>query len=310
MSGKTAIEWATDSWNPIRHRWRAEGAQPAGHYCQKISTGCDNCYAGRLQPRFYAGADYAPASGYELRFAEQLVATGGIYLDDAALAQLAKWRQPRRIFVGSMTDLFGEWVPSAWHWRIWDAMRAAPQHTFMILTKRPVRMRTFVGLYTAPLPNVWLGVTVESDAYTWRAKQLAEIPAAVRFVSAEPLLGPLPSLDLGATSWLIAGGESGGPVERRLLETCPYRPCVGFELDLGDGSPPRRGGFCGACGGTGWAPRPDALVWARDLRDRAQAAGVAFFWKQWGGSTPKQGGRLLDGREWNAVPTPRVAVPA
>jgi hypothetical protein len=133
------------------------------------------------------------------------------------------------------------------------------------------------GFGPYPLPNVWIGSTIESDAYVWRANVLRRTPAAVRFVSAEPLLSGLPSLDLTGIDWLIAGGESGGPADRAMTET---------------GEP---------------QPKPWALDAVRDLRDRCVANGTAFFHKQWGGRTPKAGGRLLDGRTWDQFPEPRPA---
>jgi protein gp37 len=136
-------------------------------------------------------------------------------------------------------------------------MADTPAHTYQVLTKRP---RRAADLDVTWPPNVWLGVSVESDRYDWRAQTLADTPAAVRFISAEPLLGPLPHLDLSGIGWVIAGGESGPG----------YRP-------------------------------PEA-AWFRDLRDRCTAANVPFFFKQWGGPTPKAGGRLLDGRTWNQMP--------
>lgn len=314
MSDKTSIEWTEATWNPIR-------AYSAGDrwLCRKISEGCENCYASRLNRRF-GGREYPSVDG-DVRHLQ-------VRLDAKALREPLHWKRPRHVFVCSMTDLFGEWVPEQWIAAVYAVMESAPQHTYQILTKRATHMRQvltpnfYAGLvrkagydvlgsaYKAcnpgwPLPNVWLGVTVESNAYAWRAKVLGEIPAAVRFVSAEPLLGPLPSLPLppiefhlnaapvmavetqealGAMvqaavrqfyrppiDWLIVGGESGGPLERRLLP-------------ISDQS----------------------LGWVRELRDRAQAAGTAFFFKQWGGATPKAGGRLLDGVTWDQFPTPRL----
>lgn len=337
MSDKTSIEWTRGddgspgaSWNPIRMKWLA--STKAGHYCLRISPGCDHCYASRLQPRMFAGEPYAAADHNQLAIARALVEAGTIYLDEKTLEQPLHWRRPRRIFVCSMTDLFGEWVPQPWIDAILGIAAMCPQHTFMVLTKRPnvaapslkfltvartlytdrlvgrlPELRPALDRFVAegrvcwPLPNVWLGVTIESDRYAWRAKVLQEIPAAVRWVSAEPLLGPLPNItfnnreprrcgacadccdreprrcvawDEPGIDWLVVGGESGGPLDRRLIS------------------------------------RSDrSLGWVRDLRDRAHGAGTPFFFKQWGGRTPKEQGRLLDGREHNAYPEPRVAVP-
>lgn len=256
MSDKSSIEWTDASWNPIR------GIPPNRHMCSKISPGCDNCYASTMTARF-GGVEYPPhRTDVEVR------------LDEKALYLPLSWKQPRRVFVCSMTDLFGEWVPADWMLRVFEVMAQAPQHQFQVLTKRPTRMQAFVtDLYErvwddpdnapmGPLPNVWLGTSIELDRYTWRANVLRECPAAVRFVSAEPLLGPLPSLDLQGIDWLIAGGESG---QR-------HRPCE--------------------------------AEWVRDLRDRSTANGTAFFFKQWGGRTHAEGGRELDGRTWDEFPEP------
>jgi protein gp37 len=153
---------------------------------------------------------------------------------------------------------------------VFDRMARADWHSYQILTKRPERMATVVQAYydrrpgEGPLPHVWLGTSIENDRWTTRADSLRQTPAAVRFISAEPLLGPLPSLDLASIDWLILGGESG-------LGARPMHP-----------------------------------AWARQLRDHAVASGTTFFFKQWGGRTPKAGGRALDGRTWDDYPEPVI----
>lgn len=254
MSDHSGIEWTDATWNPTTG-------------CTQISPGCDHCYARTLSFRHW-GRQYPPnPDGSPRRFED-------VRLHPERLMHPLSWRQPRRIFVDSMSDLFHDDVPLAFIERVWRVMASASKHTFQVLTKRPQRMHALVPVIYdhiygdvehAPLPNVWLGVSVELDRYAWRANHyLAQTPAAVRFVSAEPLLGPLPSLDVARLDWVITGGES-GPGYRRL------------DLD-----------------------------WVRDLRDRCQAAGVAFFHKQQGGPTPKSGGRFLDGRTWDQNPTPLV----
>jgi protein gp37 len=163
-----------------------------------------------------------------------------------------------------MSDLFHESVPDDFVASVFDVMARADWHVFQVLTKRPKRMAEMAT--SLPWPShVWAGTSVESDRFVWRANQyLRHVPAAVRFVSAEPLLGPLPSLQLDHLQWVITGGESGPG----------HRPC---DVD-----------------------------WVRDLRDRCVEAGVAFFHKQWGGRTPKIGGRVLDDRTWDEQP----AIPA
>ena len=248
MSDKSAIEWTDATWNPIRvgpHQW----------YCEKISPGCDNCYASMFNRRW--GAPEYPSVGPNERPA--------IYLDEKIRTQPYEWRKPRMIFVCSMTDLFGEWVPDEWILKVMDVMVLAPRHTFQVLTKRPGRMQALLGGVVLP-PHIWVGATIEEDRFSWRADHLRKMAAQVRWISAEPLLSGLPSLDLTDIDWLVAGGESG----------------------------PRH--------------RPLDLMWVRDLRDRCEDAGTAFFFKQHGGRTPKAGGRLLDGREWNEMPAPSAGV--
>jgi protein gp37 len=182
------------------------------------------------------------------------------------LEQPAKWRKPRRIFVNSMSDLYHEGVAVDYIAKVFDAMESAPHHTFQVLTKRPGRMASVMRrLRPTPLQNVWLGTSIEVDRYSWRAEKLRETPAFVRFLSLEPLLGPLPSLDLSDINWVIVGGESGHHARA---------------LDAG---------------------------WVRSLRDQCNEARVAFFFKQWGGRTPKAGGRELDGQTWDQYP---AALPA
>jgi protein gp37 len=182
------------------------------------------------------------------------------------------------VFVNSMSDLFHERVPNTYRRDVWSVMDRARRHSFQVLTKRPELMRAWVlanqDVTDPVLPNVWLGTSIENNRWVHRADDLRDTPAAIRFISAEPLIGPLDKLDLTAIDWLIVGGESGG------------------------------------------GHRPIDPAWVRDLRDRALDQGVAFFFKQWGGRTPKVGGRLLDGLIWSQYPSPnslrapKVAVPA
>jgi protein gp37 len=170
-----------------------------------------------------------------------------------------------------MSDLWHPLVPPEFMDKVFAVMAEANRHTYQILTKRPELMRAwFEGPGATwgaqPLTNVWLGTSIENNRWVARADELRATPAAVRFISAEPLLGPLPSLDLTGIDWLIVGGESGS------------------------------------------SHRPMDEAWVRELRRAADEAGTAFFFKQWGGRTPKSGGRDLDGRTWDEYPSARSAV--
>jgi protein gp37 len=242
VSDKSAIEWTDATWNPVTG-------------CSKVSPGCAHCYAERLSTRFQRTTKpWTPANAAE-----------NVVLHEHRLQVPLSWRQPRMVFVNSMSDLFHELVPSEFIDQVFTTMSLARRHTFQVLTKRPEAMRDWFagpgsGWARDPLPNVWLGTSIENDRWVHRADALRETPAAVRFISAEPLLGPLPSLNLTNIDWLIVGGESGSE----------HRPI-----------------------------RED---WVLELRDAADAASVAFFFKQWGGRMAKSGGRLLEGRTHDAFP--------
>jgi protein gp37 len=178
---------------------------------------------------------------------------------DDALAIPYGWKQPRLVFVNSMSDLFHERVPDNFIEAVFEVMWRTPRHTYQILTKRSRRLRHIAPKLDWP-PNVWMGVSVENAKYRFRVDHLREVQAAIRFLSAEPLLGPLGDVDLTGIHWVIAGGESGP------------------------------------------GARPMDISWGRDLRDRCLQAQVKFFFKQWGGRTPKAGGRELDGRTWDDLP--------
>jgi protein gp37 len=235
MSATSTIEWTDATWNPVTG-------------CPEISPGCDHCYARTFAERFRGVPGHPYEQGFDLK------------LWPGRLELPLGWRQPKRVFVNSMSDLFHEEVPDEFIHRVFRVMEQADWHLFQVLTKRPRRMAEMAP--DLPWPrHIWAGTSVELDRYTWRANHcLSRVPAAVRFVSAEPLLGPLPSLQLEHLHWVITGGESGPR----------HRPCDS--------------------------------AWVRDLRDRCQAAGVAFFLKQWGGRTPRAGGRELDGRTWDELP--------
>jgi protein gp37 len=191
MADRSAIEWTDATWNPVRG-------------CTKVSPGCKNCYALTFAERFRGVPGHPFEQGFDLR------------LIPDKLEEPLRWSRPRRIFVNSMSDLFHEAIPLDYIGRVFEVMGRAPHHRFQILTKRSKRL-----LELAPeLPwhsNVWMGVSVENAFYAGRARDLASVPAAVRFLSVEPLLGPISDLPLDGIHWVIVGGESGPrrrPVQR------------------------------------------------------------------------------------------------
>jgi protein gp37 len=299
MSDNSTIEWTDATWNPVTG-------------CTKVSPGCDNCYAETFAERFRGTAGHYFEQGFD------------VVLRPDKLDQPLKWRKPRRIFVNSMSDLFHDDVSDEYIARVFAVMAATPQHTYQLLTKRHGRMRSLLNnlawrssvflresvipggareLPTWPLPNLWLGVSVEDQKRAdLRIPALIDTPAAVRWLSMEPLLGPVDldrtdkdALVDGGIDWVVVGGESGP------------------------------------------GARPMHPQWARDLRDQCSAAEVPFFFKQWGEWAPngwraigyldpkrerlvgepvddlghreviqrmgkKAAGRVLDGRTWDEYP--------
>ena len=182
MSESSAIEWTEATWNPVTG-------------CSKVSPGCARCYIERQTPMRIAGRQFERG-----RIPLQL--------HPERLDRPLHWRRPRRVFVNSMSDVFHEDIPIGFVCEMFAVMVAAPWHSFQVLTKRPERLLDLAPSLPWP-PNVWLGVTIENRRFTDRADLLRQVPAAVRFISAEPLLGPLDDLDLAGIDWLICGGESG-----------------------------------------------------------------------------------------------------
>jgi protein gp37 len=256
VSDKTGIEWTDATWNPVTG-------------CTKVSAGCDHCYAETIAHRFDGTKAYP--NGFD------------VTLRPERLDQPLRWRRPRRIFVNSMADLFHDDVADYQIARIFSVMARAPRHTFQILTKRHARMRSLVGgdLYDLmvrdladedddvmqkfrwPLPNVWLGVSVENQKWAdVRIPKLLDTPAAVRFLSCEPLLGPI---DLSYSSFI--GGD--------------WLKGIGWVIVGGESGP---------------GARPMHPDWARSLRDQCVAADVPFLFKQWGESRPLQAGDHIPDR--------------
>lgn len=183
MAAKTTIEWTEVTWNPVTG-------------CDKVSPGCKHCYAERLARRLHAMGNQRYRQGFSVTLHHDLV--------ELPLS----WKKPRMIFVNSMSDLFHEGVPLEFIQAVFETMTKARQHTFQILTKRSQRLAEVANELPWP-PNVWIGVSVESQTFTWRIEHLRQVNASVRFLSLEPLLGPIDDLPLEGIHWVIVGGESG-----------------------------------------------------------------------------------------------------
>lgn len=234
MASNSPIEWTEATWNPVTG-------------CDKISPGCAHCYAERMANRLQAMGQRNYAHGFELTLQPHML--------DLPL----HWKRSKRIFVNSMSDMFHDDVPLQFIQQAFDVMRRANWHQYQILTKRSERL---VNL-DAQLDwqrHIWMGVSVENARFQYRIDQLRETHAHVKFLSLEPLLGPLQRLDLRSIDWVIVGGES-GPHARRMNPS-----------------------------------------WVSDIRDQCRNAGVAFFFKQWGGVFKSRTGRELDGRTWDEMP--------
>lgn len=192
----SAIEWTEATWNPV-----------VG--CTIVSPGCTNCYAMRMAARLEAMGQ-SKYLGTTRRSGDRAVWSGRVNLYEQGLETPLTWSRPQRIFINSMSDLFHEGVSVEFIRKIWGIMNQAHWHTFQILSKRPERMQDVALREKLPtLPNVWVGTSVESAEYLWRIDRLRQMPAAVRFISFEPLIGPIGEVDLTGVDWVIVGGESG-----------------------------------------------------------------------------------------------------
>jgi protein gp37 len=193
---ETQIEWTDSTWNPV-----------AG--CSIVTAGCTNCYAMQMARRLEA-MGVPKYVGLTRRSGKRAIWNGVVREDAEALHIPYSWRKPRKIFVNSMSDLFHETVSEEFIGRVWEVMRATPHHNYQILTKRPERMASVVSrTITDVLPNVWLGTSVENADVVGRIEHLRGVPAAIRFISFEPLIGSVGSVDLTDVHWAIVGGESG-----------------------------------------------------------------------------------------------------
>jgi protein gp37 len=239
MSDRSSIEWTDATWNPVRG-------------CTKISSGCAHCYAETFAERFRGVPGHPYEQGFDLRLVPE------------KLTQPLQWRRPRMVFVNSMSDLFHEEVPDDYIVKVVRVMQLANWHTYQVLTKRSERMRDLLRTelrFAAEEPQIWWGVSVENRQQGLpRVDHLRAAPAAVRFLSIEPLLESLGRIDLRKIHWVIVGGES-GPGARPIRES-----------------------------------------WVLEIRDQCAAAGVPFFFKQWGGRQKSRTGRELGGRTYDETP--------
>lgn len=313
MADKSKIEWCDASWNPVRG-------------CSRVSKGCEHCYAERVAHRLRdAGYD-----GLTRMTEHGPVWTGEVRPVPKLLDYPLRWKRPRRIFVNSVSDLFHEKVPIEFISQVFNIMGSrtlecgkrhlheeecwtGEPHTFQILTKRPEQMRQiilelpdYVGEHWPghstisiameagnwPLPNVWLGVSVENQpTFDERWPYLRDTPAAIRFISYEPALGPVDfssSLPPSKREICICDREKNNYTADNPYCKWPHgKKTLNWIICGGESGPRAR------------SMQPD---WARSIRDQCRAAGIAFFFKQVGGRTPKAGGRLLDGRAWSEYP--------
>ncbi len=242
MATNSHIEWTDATWNPVTG-------------CDKVSPGCKYCYAERLSHRLQAMGNKNYRNGF------------AVTLQPHMLQHPLSWKSPKRIFVNSMSDLFHEKVPLTYIRRVFRVMNQAGWHQYQILTKRAERLEELSPLLSWA-PHIWMGVSVENEQYLYRIDHLRRTPAHVKFLSIEPLLGPLDKLNLRGIDWVIVGGESGP------------------------------------------GARPMNSGWVAAIRDQCSRAGVAFFFKQWGGVQKCKTGRTLDGRTWDDMPAQLVPLAA
>ena len=246
MALRSSIEWTDATWNPVRG-------------CTKISPGCKHCYAETFAERFRGVKGHPYEQGFDLRLVPQ------------KLTEPFSWRSPKLVFVNSMSDLFQPGVPDEYAEAVSSVMVKADWHTYQVLTKRSERLNALLSgrlRFAAERKHIWWGVSVEDRKYGLpRIEDLRNSPAAVRFLSVEPLLEDLGKINLAGINWVIVGGESGP------------------------------------------GARPIRKAWVVSIREQCKAAGVPFFFKQWGGTRKALYGRKLDGRTYDEYP-PRSVVAA
>jgi len=233
---QSSIEWTEMTWNPTTG-------------CDKVSAGCKFCYAEVMSKRLKAMGIEKYQNGFDIKIHEE------------ELKKPYSWKKPRVVFVNSMSDLFHPDVPVDFIQKVFKVMKENPQHVFQLLTKRPEILKYYDSEgWLDWSHNIWMGISVEDERVMNRIDLLRDTNARVKFLSCEPLIGPLPNMNLEKIDWVIVGGESGRK------------------------------------------PRPMDTDWVTDIKDQCKKAGVAFFFKQWGGTNKKKTGRELEGRTWDEMP--------
>lgn len=251
---KTGIIWTEKTWNPMSG-------------CQKISAGCRFCYAETIAKN-YSGKAFP--NGFDLTYRPH------------KLREPFGWKEPTLCFVNSMSDFFWEKVSDEYRDKMLDVIKSNPQHEFQVLTKRPEVMKAYFSSRKVP-SNFWCGVTVENQEAMYRIDILKEIDSEIRFVSAEPLIGPLTELNLEGIQWIITGGESGNHLWQE--KHAKKRGLVVYDRSIKK-----------------WLVKSESAEWIRNIRDEAFRSGTSFFHKQWGGNYPEAAGRTLDGQTYNEFP--------
>lgn len=233
---QSSIEWTEMTWNPTTG-------------CDKVSAGCKFCYAEVMSKRLKAMGIEKYQNGFDIKIHEE------------ELKKPYSWKKPRVVFVNSMSDLFHPDVPVDFIQKVFKVMKENPQHVFQLLTKRPEILKYYDSEgWLDWSHNIWMGISVEDERVMNRIDLLRDTNARVKFLSCEPLIGPLPNMNLEKIDWVIVGGESGRK------------------------------------------PRPMDTDWVTDIKDQCKKSGVAFFFKQWGGTNKKKTGRELEGRTWDEMP--------
>ncbi|MEM6499970.1 MAG: DUF5131 family protein [Pseudomonadota bacterium] len=252
---ETQIEWTDATWNPV-----------AG--CTVMSAGCTNCYAMNMAMRLEA-MGVEKYCGLTRKSGKRIVWNGVVHEDRKSLGIPKRWRKPRKVFVNSMSDLFHPSVTECFISEVWNVMKETPRHNYQILTKRPDRMASILGrICPVPLTNVWLGTSVESRDVVHRIDELRAVPAQIRFISFEPLIGSVGEIDLSEIDWAIVGGESGGnarPIKEVWIDEI-HRFCRTYETAF----------FFKQWG-----------TWGKDNKKRSK----------------KANGRLFKGKVWDEMPT-------